>query len=180
MKLRFLLTTLLCVIAFAADAQAVLPAPEGKSVVYFVRTSSLGFANGFAYFDSTKFIGKFGAPKYLRYECKPGHHVFWAKSENVDFVDATIEGGKVYFIYVDVDTGVEKPIVHLQPVDPKNRDVMARILKLMNKKSPVVIDPDDLAADAKEYKSEIRKALSQYTTDSASAVLASDMYYPLK
>ena len=184
MKVRFLFTMLLSVITVVADAQGVPPAPEGKSVVYFVRTSSLGFANSFAYFDSTKFIGKFGAPKYLRYECNPGHHFFWAKSENVDFVDATVEEGKIYFIYVDADAGVEKPIVKLEPVDPKNLDVMARIFKLMNKKSPVVIDPEDLASDAKEFKPEIKKALSQHAadhaTDGSTAVLTNDMFYPFK
>jgi hypothetical protein len=171
-------------VASALDAQEVPPAPEGKAVVYFVRTSSLGFANGFAYFDSTRFIGKFSAPKYLRYECNPGHHIFWAKSENVDFVDATVEAGRIYFIYVDADAGVEKPIVKLEPVDPKNRDVMSRIFKLMNKKSPVVIDPEELAADGKEYKAEIKKALSQHATDSdmdgVTAMLTTEMYYPFK
>ncbi len=152
--------------------------------MYFVRTSSLGFANGFAYFDSTKFIGKFGAPKYLRYECSPD---ITSSGQNLRMLISStplLEVAKIYFIYVDADTGVEKPIVKLEPVDPKNLDVMARIFKLMNKKSPVVIDPEDLATDTKEYKPEIKKVLAQHAADhstaGSTAVLTNDMFYPFK
>lgn len=165
-------------------AQNIEPPPEGKAVVYFVRTSSFGFANSFVYFDSTKVIGKFAAPKYLRYECEPGHHLFWAKAENVAFVDATVDAGRVYFIYVDAEAGAEKPLVRLQPVAPRNKDVMFRIFKLMNKKAPVVPSSDDLTAAHKEFKSEIRKTMSQYTADKSAngeiAALTSDMFYPLQ
>lgn len=78
--LSVVLIFLLC--SFYSSAQSLTPAPTGKAVVYFVRPSLLGFAINFSYFDSTALIGRFNAPKYIRYECDPGPHLFWARSEN--------------------------------------------------------------------------------------------------
>src|SRR5688500_8701014 len=81
-----------------AVAQIIDPAPADKAVIYFVRPSFLGFAINFSYFDSTRLIGKFKGPAYIRYTCDPGSHLFWARSENRDFVEAEVEAGKIYFI----------------------------------------------------------------------------------
>jgi len=79
---------------FVGVCQNIEPAPADKAIVYFVRTSSLGFAINFSYFDSTKLVGKFNGPKYIRYECDPGSHLFWARSENKDFVEAEVDAEK--------------------------------------------------------------------------------------
>src|SRR5258708_5671525 len=101
MKKFNVLLLLICVFnihSIQLEAQEIPPAPEGKSVVYFVRSSSLGFAVNFSYFDSAALIGRFNGPKYIRYECAPGSHLFWARSENRSFVEAQLEAGKIYFI----------------------------------------------------------------------------------
>jgi len=59
----------------------IAPPAEGKAVVYFARTSSLGILINFSYFDKDKFIGKFHGHGYIRYECEPGEHLFWAKGD---------------------------------------------------------------------------------------------------
>lgn len=105
-----------------------------RAVVYFARPSSLGFAINFSYFDSTKLIGKFNGPKYIRYECEPGIHLFWARSENRDFVEAEVEAGKIYFIEAIVKMGALKAGVELLPVDPNDEKRMKKILKLIGKK----------------------------------------------
>lgn len=79
-------------------AQGIQPPPPDKAVVYFVRSSSAGFAINFSYFDSTRLIGIFAGKGYFRYECEPGFHLFWARSENKDFVEAEVEAGKIYLI----------------------------------------------------------------------------------
>lgn len=71
--------------------QEIPPAPADKAVVYFVRTSGLGFAINFTYIDSVTLIAKANGTNYVRYECDPGNHLFWARSENRDFVEAELE-----------------------------------------------------------------------------------------
>ena len=177
-------TLSLCLVLHFCGAQEIPPAPEGKAVVYIVRTSAYGFGNSFAYLDSARLIGKFGATKYIRYECSPGRHLFWVSSENNSFVDAHVNAGRVYFLYVDAEAGENGPTANLLPVDPKNRDVMMRIFKLMNKKSAITFTPAELAEDTKELKADIKKGLTKHAADKAKgevmASLTADMYYPLK
>jgi len=89
MKKRTLLFVLLFQITLFA--QTIEPAPADKAVVYFVRASGMGALINFTFFDSDQVIGRFNGPKYLRYECEPGDHILWARSENKDFVQASLE-----------------------------------------------------------------------------------------
>jgi hypothetical protein len=173
-----------CLTLHFCCAQEIPPVPEGKAVVYIVRTSAYGFANSFAYLDSARLIGKFGAQKYMRYECLPGSHLFWAVSENNSFVEAHVDAGRMYFLHVDAEPGETKSIVNLIPVDPRNRDVMMRIFKLMNKKSAITFTSAELASDAKALKAAIKRGLAKHASDKAKGEvmgsLTADMYYPLK
>ncbi len=137
MKKQVLLIIPFFLIALSVIGQNIEPAPSDKAVVYFTRTSSLGLAINFSYFDSTKLIGVFNGPKYIRYECEPGRHLFWAKSENRDFIEAEVEAGKIYFIEAFVNMGAIKAGVDLQPVDPNDARMMKKIFKLMNRKPSV-------------------------------------------
>lgn len=107
------------------------PAPAEKSVVYFIRTSVLGFAINFTYFDSAHAIGKYHAPYYLRYTCEPGHHLFWARSENNDFLEAELLPGKIYFIRVNPQMGGIRAGVKLEAVDPRISKDMEDIKKFV-------------------------------------------------
>src|SRR5262245_18356025 len=142
MKALFLFIILFGSITLLSRAQEIAPAPADKAVVYFVRPNALGFAVSFSYFDSTRVIAKFNGPKYFRYVCEPGHHLFWARSENHDFVEADLEAGKVYFIEAIVEMGESKAVVNLDPVsDPKDPQQMKKILKLLERKSPETFTP---------------------------------------
>ncbi|MDX1315030.1 MAG: hypothetical protein R3356_05960, partial [Eudoraea sp.] len=87
-----------------------------KATVYFTRASGLGALINFTYFDGEKAIGKFNGPKYMKYECDPGKHLFWARSENKSFVEAELQAGKVYLIDVLPRMGGLKASVKLVPV----------------------------------------------------------------
>ena len=129
-------------------SQEIPPAPTDKAVVYFVRTSGLGFAINFSYLDSATLIAKQNGTGYVRYECVPGKHIFWARSENRDFVEAEVEAGKIYFLEADPTMGAIRAAVQLRPIDPSKSDVMKRIFKLMNKKKPENPNPDDLKKES--------------------------------
>src|SRR6478609_10901232 len=130
-KLFFVFTFLISTLSFG---QTIPPAPADKAVVYFTRTSSLGFAINFIYFDSLQAIGRFTGPKYMRYECEPGTHLFWVRSENKDFVEAEVEAGKTYFIEAIPKMGALKAAVELLPVNPADIKHMSKILALLKKK----------------------------------------------
>ncbi len=152
----YLLGSVLC------TGQDLTPAPADKAVVYFVRPSSFGFAINFSYFDSARLIGKFNGTGYIRYECDPGTHLFWARSENKDFVEADVEAGKIYFLEAIPQMGGIKAGVRLAPVDPKSQKKMEKLLKLLNKKSPESFTPEQLEEEQKKMDDVIKRGLEKY------------------
>lgn len=152
-------------------AQEIKPAPEDKSVVYFVRTSALGFAINFTYLDSTKVIGRFNGPKYIRYECSPGKHLFWARSENRDFVDAELEAGKIYFLWASPQMGLLKAGVVLLPVDTKDKSIMEKIIKLLTSRESESFTEQELLSDAESLKDAIARGLEKYSKDVKKGIL---------
>ena len=164
-----------------SESQEIPPSPADKSVVYFVRASGLGAAINFTYFDSTKLIGKGNGTNYVRYECEPGHHLFWARSENKDFVEAEVEAGRIYFIEVVPQMGALKAGVQLKPVDPSNEKTMKRILKIMEKKAPETFSAEELEKDAEKSKDVMERGLEKYREEKEKGKktdrLEKEMYY---
>ncbi len=130
--MKLLLSLLGIFLYLFTSGQNVEPAPPDKAVVYFVRANSTGGLINFTFFDSTVVIGKCNGPKYFRYECEPGHHLFWARSENRDYVAANLEAGKIYVIDVIPMMGAIKAAVRLEPVNSADYK-LKRIQKLVSK-----------------------------------------------
>lgn len=149
-------------VALSSFGQNIDPAPADKAVVYFTRTSSLGLAINFSYFDSITLIGVFNGPKYIRYECEPGRHIFWARSENKDFVEANIEAGKIYFIEAVPLMGAIKAGVDLQPVYPDDTKMMKRILKLMEKRYSESFSVEELQSETIRLQDAITRGMAKY------------------
>jgi hypothetical protein len=147
------------------SAQNLEPAPADKAVVYFVRTSSIGFAINFTYVDSARLIGKFSGQGYIRYTCDPGRHLLWARSENRDFVEADLEAGKIYFIEAIVNMGAIKAAVQLDPIDPKDEKAMKRIFKILGKGPAETFSDEELKAEAIKKQDAVRKGLEKYASD---------------
>jgi hypothetical protein len=164
---RIMLLTAIMLVGMIVYSQEIPPAPEGKAVVYFARPSAMGFAINFIYFDSAKVIGRFNGPKYIRYECDPGKHIFWARSENKDFIDAEVEAGKIYFIEASPKMGAVKAGVKLEPVDPKDEKTMGKILKLMSKKPSESFTEAELATEYKNFEDVVQKGMEKYSEEKA-------------
>ena len=163
--MKFLIAILLFS-ATSLTAQEITPAPSNKAVVYFIRTSSYGFAINFSYFDSTKLIGIFAGQGYFRYECEPGPHLFWARSENKDFIEANVDAGKIYFIEAIVKTGWVKAGVELASVDPNSKR-MKTVLKVLKKKLPLSFTADEIKAGTEEFNEVISRGLKKYKDEKA-------------
>lgn len=162
MKRIFILSTVLLLHCFTVRSQEIQSPAPGKSVVYFVRPSGLGLLINFTYYDSAKFIGKFNGPKYMRYECSPGKHLFWATSENRDFVEAELEEGKIYFIEAVPQMGAVKAGVQLVPLNPNDPKRMKKIHKLMNKKTSETFTEAELEQETRKSRASIESGLERY------------------
>lgn len=162
-------------------AQVNVSKPDANNAaVYFVRTSNMGFAINFSYFDSLRLIGRFAGAGYIRYECNPGKHLFWARSENRDFVEAELEAGKVYFIQANVVTGALKAQVDLVPVNPKeDAKIMKRINKLMKNQNAIVFSDVELARDSEDLEKVVERSMKTYAEEQEKGkphdVLTADM-----
>ena len=109
---------------------------EGKSLVYFVRSSGTGALINFKYFDGEKYLGKSSGVNYFTYECDPGNHIFWAAAENRDFISGELKPNSTYIIEVRPTMGAVKAAVRLHQVDPKDEKAMKKVSKLIAKKEP--------------------------------------------
>lgn len=147
-KLILILTLLISTLNFG---QELRKPSNGKALVYFTRTGFMGGAINFKYFDGEKYLGKFNSGKYLAYECEPGKHLFWAKSENFDFLEADLEAGKVYIVQSLVKMGAMKAAVNLVPLTKNDEDYQKTKEKLFK----LVSNPD------KEFKLEAGKELEE-------------------
>lgn len=165
MKTVTFLIALLLTLTTSVRGQGIQPAPSNKAVVYFIRTSSYGFLINFSYFDSTKLIGIFAGQGYFRYECEPGSHLFWARSENKDFIEAHVDAGKIYFIEALVETGWGKARVELNPVDPNISKKMKAILKVINKKSSESLNDEEIKTKTEDFNQVISRGLKKYNED---------------
>lgn len=105
-------------------ARVTKPAPD-KALVYFIRTSKLGWPFPAPIFDGDRHIGtlvlewdneKRNAKKsYVAYEATPGQHLFSVYSENADYLPANLVAGKTYYVLVRVVMGVWKPRFYMTP-----------------------------------------------------------------
>lgn len=164
---------LLIVILFStvSYSQELRKPSEGKALVYFTRVSSVGFLINFKYFDNDKYLGKFNHGKYLAYECEPGKHLFWSKSENVDFLEAELEAGKVYIIDSEPQMGAIKAGVKLVAFD-NNQENYKNIKKFERKKADILdaivkakefkISEEDLAEAKNDQESLVKRSIEKY------------------
>jgi len=148
-----------------ANAQGLATPSEGKSLVYFVRSSGTGALINFKYFDGEKYLGKFSGMNYFRYECDPGEHVFWVTSENRQFIEANLLPNKVYVVEVIPVPGAIKAAVRLQPVAYENQKSLKRVNKLITKKAPISIDKKYSTEEEESLAFYIQNGMKKYQSD---------------
>mgnify|MGYP000208879411 CR=1 FL=1 len=132
------LFSILLLVALQTKAQGFPPPAEGKAAIYFARVSMFGGAISFQYFHNDEFVGQFKGKNYMRMEVDPGEQLFWASSENKEFLTADLEAGKTYIVVVDIIMGIGKARVGFSVLDNSNTDVRDRAIKLINSKAPIV------------------------------------------
>ena len=139
-KHRLILVVIACLSMIAVSAQGLEEPSEGKAAVYFLRTSGMGAAINFKFFVNETYLGKFSGRNYIRQELDAGEQLIWAKSENLDFMEANLKAGAIYLIHVKPKMGGMKAAVRLEPVDTSNEKLMKKVTKLLTNKGPAKLN----------------------------------------
>ncbi|MCA0133723.1 DUF2846 domain-containing protein [Winogradskyella alexanderae] len=153
MKTILFVSALMLISATSINAQeTIIPPSEGKAVIYFLRTTSLGALMNFRFFDEGNFIGKFNDRNYLRYQCDPGERVFWVKAENIDVLKTNLEVDKIYLVEANAVMGAMSAGVKFKLVNFDNEKQMKRINKLLETKKAVEFTQEELETEQEKSK----------------------------
>lgn len=91
-----------------------------KALIVFMRPSGLGFAIQSSVFEvvdgNPVFVGIVSAKAKVAHYMEPGEKRFMVIGESADFMDATLDPGKVYYALVTPRFGVWKARFSLRPV----------------------------------------------------------------
>lgn len=98
-------------------AQTIDKPSQGKSLVYILRTGAGPLLN-FRIYDGEKFLGALSGFKYMVYETEPGKHIFWAASENRDYIEANLKPDSVYVLNAAGQMGAFVAGVSFSPLNP--------------------------------------------------------------
>ena len=163
---KLLLTTLFLALTGICSvfAQGFEPPANGKAAIYFVRVTKYGKPTSFEFFHHDKYIGAFKGDEYMRYEVDAGEHLFWASSENKEFITAEVEAGKTYIIIVDVIMGAWKARVGLTPLSISDAETFKNEKKLINKRPPVVTPENKIEKMNEKLADFIQEKLEMYET----------------
>jgi hypothetical protein len=102
-----------------ATVQSMGP-QAGKALVVFMRPSNYGGAIQASVYDATQpaqeFIGIVSGNTKIAYQADPGKHLFMVIGENADFLNATLDAGKTYYVLVSPRMGMWKARFSLLPI----------------------------------------------------------------
>ncbi|MGB0521506.1 MAG: hypothetical protein ACPGJS_01030 [Flammeovirgaceae bacterium] len=143
-KKLMLLFVLLALWNVKGIAQDVKGPAKGKAVVYITRVSHAGALFNFRLFHNDQYVGKFNARKYIRIECEPGKHLFWAKGENRHFLPAELEADKTYFIEARPRIGAIQTHVYLRPIRQEDQRLIGKIDALIAQQDAEAFEIDYL------------------------------------
>ena len=132
---------------------------EGKCLVYIVKSGAGALVNFRAYLDN-KFLGVLTSDSYVLTECEPGDHLFWAVSENRDYIEANLLPNKVYVLNAEGQMGAFVAGVSLSQLDPKEKSHKNLFARKIQNSSATVYNPTNPSTDDKTEN--INKGLAKY------------------
>lgn len=178
-----LLLFLLIGIKLPLFSQGFTPPADSNAVVYFVRVSSFGGLASFEYFNNEEFIGIFKGKNYMRYECPAGEHLLWASSENKEFLRCNLKAGETYMVLVNIEMGMWKANVGLEPLTVDN-PVFERAKALVMKQPPIETSKDVIESTQQKLKARgfveniMRRYESEWKDDDITKVITPEMSIP--
>lgn len=149
--------------ARAPEGAAFTPEP-GKALVVFMRPSAFGGAVQASVFDtstpSTDFVGISSTNTKIAYQSPPGQRRFMVVSEAADFLRATLDAGKTYYVLVTPRMGVWKARFSLKAVTADKLDTGE--FKDWVSATHWVLNTDASRAWAAENKADVESKRAEY------------------
>jgi len=147
------------------------PGPtEAKVVVY--RDSAFGGVDHFPIYEYVsedgKLMGFTETDCYFEYRCPPGKHFFLTWGEGDAFIEATLEGGKTYYIQTWSKFGIISSRPGFGPV-AKDSEAFKELQKSWPKLRCRQLDPDDVSYVETKDESRLQKARASYEAGSKTA-----------
>jgi len=131
-----------------------------KANVYFVRNRSNGL-NNFDFYNNSKYIGKLGGSKYLKYQCEAGKQVFWAVADNKYFLEVNLEPDDTCIIEVHKETGFIKGRVRLELIK-KGSDYFNYLENNLQKMRSVQFTEDEIRIQNTKRREFINRSLKNH------------------
>lgn len=181
MSLLFVLVAL-C-ISTPVFSQGFTPPAESNAVVYFVRVSNYGRSSSFEYFHNEKFIGIFKGKNYMRYECPEGENLFWASSEDKEFLKCSLKAGETYLVLINIEMGFMKARIGLEPLTAENED-FERVKNLVLAQEPIETSESKIQSTQKKLEDRgfIQEIMERYENEWKDArntkIISEDMFIP--
>jgi hypothetical protein len=94
--------------------------PEDKALVVFLRPAFRDHAISAAVYEDDRFVAIVMAHTHINHLTQPGTHRYMVVSEAADFLDADLEGGKIYFINVVPRMGMWRARFSLTAITPQS------------------------------------------------------------
>jgi hypothetical protein len=132
---------------------------EGKSLVYIIKSGAGALVNFRAYLDN-KLVGVLSSDNYVLVECEPGEHLFWAVSENRDYIEANLLPNKVYVLNAEGQMGAFVAGVSLNQLDSNEKSDKNLFARKIKNSSAVIYNPNNPETDNKTEN--ITKGLAKY------------------
>lgn len=178
-----LLLFVVFVTSSSSFAQGFTAPKENNAVIYFVRVTNWGKMSSFEFFHNQKFISVFKGKNYIRYECPAGKQLFWASSEDKEFLNCDLEAGRTYMVLVNVEMGAWKARVGLEPLTLENED-FERVKELVQKKKPILTSESKIEKTQKKLDKRgfVENIMFRYEDEWKDAkntkIISRDMYIP--
>jgi hypothetical protein len=157
-----------------------LPEKE-NAAVYII---ALRNAGNFEYFHEDQYIGKFKRNHYLRFECKAGKHLFWASSENKEFITVDLDAGKIYVIQATGAPGMHMAHASLKPISNSDTKALKKLKKVVSEVTASHVPETILRSMNDKLQRYSHEELNHYYTVAKDKHnfrhLSSDSYIPIE
>ncbi len=148
-------------ITFNLQSQDIPKQNNNKATIYFIRPKIDKVLLNVNLYHQNEYIGRLEAMKYLKYECSPGHQLFWATTVNQYFIELNVEPGESYVIKAELVKGMQKRNVRLILVDKMDQQY-DELLATIGRKKPNNQSVDKIEKTNTRQKIRINRFLANY------------------
>jgi hypothetical protein len=138
-----------------------LPDDDESRVIFARPDRAMGSAITFDVWDRLKLIGFSEKGSSFEYRCAPGKHLFIAQGENAAAIDADLDPGKTYYVWVTPRMGILYAAVGFTPLT-KDSTLAPKVWKELAKTKHRELIPEAAAEYERTHREDVRKLLEEF------------------